>query len=169
MTEVYIGIGSNLGNKTENIVTAVDSLKSVLSSITMSDYYMTAPRDFINQDTFLNVVVRGYTSLTPDDLLLETQRIEKEGGRVREGAIPKGPRMIDLDILLYGNEVLASDSLSIPHKAIGERRFVLIPLLELDPGIKDPFAGDPYYLSVKKTGMQGVYCSSLKHYNNCFI
>lgn len=169
MTEVFIGIGSNLGNKKKNIEEAVDSLENVLISMSVSDFYRTYPRDYLDQDSFENIVVRGFTPLSAEDLLLETQRIETEGGRIRDKTIPKGPRMIDLDILLFGKDVIDREDLSIPHKAVHERRFVLIPLLELNPEIIDPSTGNPYYLSMKKTEEQGVYCSSLNHYNDCFI
>lgn len=85
------------------------------------------------------------------------------------GAIPKGPRTIDLDILLYGDRIINTENLKIPHPAMKLRRFVLIPLLELSPMLKDPITGEYYYRYLEKIEEQGVYCYSLNHYNNSFV
>ena len=88
---------------------------------------------------FLNLVVEGETSLAPAELLAAIGRIERELGRVRD--VPKGPRTIDIDILYYGSEVVRTRELEIPHPRIAERRFVLAPLAELAPELRDPVSG----------------------------
>jgi len=169
MTEVYIGIGANLGEREENINNAVLSLSDFLIDIHCSEFYKTDPMDFLDQDYFLNVVVRGHTLLTPFELLEKTQKIERSGGRERDKKIPKGPRTIDLDILYYGKTILESDRLIIPHPSINLRRFVLIPLLELDGSFKDPQSEKPLSEHLEKIENQGVYCYSLNSYNNLFL
>ena len=168
MNRVYIGIGSNIGDRELYIKNALSSLRTVLKNILCSGYYKTEPRDYMEQDFFLNVVVCGDTDLTPIELLKRTQLIEIEEGRRRDEKIPKGPRTIDLDILLYGNKIIKENILKIPHVSIKERSFVLIPLLELDSDLNDPYTGIKYSLFLEKIEKQGVYCSSLKDYNFLF-
>lgn len=158
-----------MGNRAENIERAVSALSPFISNLRQSTYYQTDPRDYLDQDYFLNVVVSGSTGLSPLDLLDKTQTIEKSGGRNRDKAIPKGPRTIDLDILLYDDIQLDDDRLIIPHPAITDRRFVLIPMLELNTGLMNPRTGKPYFRELDKIEDQGVYCSSLNPYNKCFV
>lgn len=169
MPEVFIGIGSNIGQKKSNIQQAVHELSLLLDGVKCSSYYSTEPRDYFEQDSFENVVVSGTTTLSPEDLLHQTQRIEKEGGRSRHKAIPKGPRTIDLDILLYEDVKIKSEYLIIPHPSIKDRLFVLLPLVELSPLVKDPVTDQFYFESIQKNTGQGVYCSTLSDYNNCFV
>ncbi len=169
MTEVYIGIGGNLGERRENIKNAILSLSDFIVDLQCSDFYRTDPMDYLEQDYFLNVVVKGKTSLSPLELLGKTQVIERNGGRDRKSKIPKGPRTIDLDILLYGNEIYNTEDLILPHPSMNMRKFVLIPLLELDSTVKDPNSGLPLYIHLEKIEMQGVYCCSLNSYNNLFL
>ena len=169
MVDVFIGIGGNLGDREDNINKAVSALSDHFNNVTCSQMYKTEPRDYYDQDYFINVVVKGVTDLTPLEILELTQSIEKGGGRTRNKKKPKGPRTIDLDILLFGNEVVNKNDLKIPHPSMKERKFVLIPLLELDHEIFDPQTGIPYYKYLEKVEKQGVYCSSLNDYNNLFL
>ncbi len=169
MAVVYIGIGGNLGDTESFIGEALLSLDLLLGNLKCSSFYKTEPRDYYDQGIFLNVVVRGETEISPFELLKATQSIEMGGGRVRDKKIPKGPRTIDLDLLLYGNELINEKQLIIPHPSMTERRFVLIPLLELSPNLVNPVDGKNYSGYLKEIEKQGVYSSSLKVYNNFFL
>jgi 2-amino-4-hydroxy-6-hydroxymethyldihydropteridine diphosphokinase len=134
----YIGLGSNLGDKMSALSGAVDSLAGSdgVDVDGLSPVYRTEPVGYIAQDDFVNMVVRITTSLAPDELLKTCLAIEDRLGRERSQH--KGPRTIDLDILLYGTEVIETESLTVPHKCIREREFVLRPLFDLDPDIELP-------------------------------
>ena len=164
----YIGIGSNIGDREFYIVNAVKALGEGLLDIVCSRFYRTEPRDYFDQDYFVNIVLKGETELSPLQLLDFTQSIEKAGGRMRDKKIPKGPRTLDLDILVYGNERIDEEHLKIPHLSIQDRRFVLIPLLEIEPEICDPRRGIPYYKYLEIMENQGVYLNSLSDYNRLF-
>ena len=120
---VYLALGTNLGEKEKNIKNAISSLNTNLIIVKkVSKIEETVPVDFINQPNFLNCVVEVQTSLGPEKLLLCVKKIEKEMGRVK--TIDKGPRIIDIDILLYDNLIYKSNALEIPHKEICNRNFV---------------------------------------------
>lgn len=143
MNEVWLGIGANIGNRISFLETAVSELGDFLTEIRVSPVYETAPRDFFDQPDFLNAVVKGYTSLSPVDVLERIHLIENNCGRIRPDTAVKGPRTIDIDILIYGgiNETFPvgnGQTLTIPHKAMSERLFVLRPLLDIDPDKTDP-------------------------------
>jgi len=110
-----------------------------------------------DQDDFLNLVVSGFTSLEPYGFLEVSQGIETAHGRRRERETTKGPRTLDIDILLFGTTILESERLVIPHPGIGERGFVLVPLIELEPGLRDPLSGASYAELLGKIGAAGVY------------
>ena len=131
MTTCYIGIGSNLGDRSRFIDKAIEALKknAYIKVTRTSSIYETEPVSEIPQGKFLNGVVEIETSLSPHDLLGELNRIEDELGRVR--TVKDGPRTIDLDILYYGEEKIDERDLAIPHPRIGEREFVLKGLREL--------------------------------------
>ena len=131
MTTCYIGIGSNLGDRSRFIDKAIEELKknAYIRIKNVSSIYETEPVSEIPQGKFLNGVVEIETSLSPHDLLGELNRIEDELGRVR--TVKDGPRTIDLDILYYGEEKISEKDLAIPHPRIGEREFVLKGLREL--------------------------------------
>ena len=107
----------------------------------------------------------GKTALSPFALLKRIHQIENILGRIRTDDIPMGPRTIDIDILLYGNEVINTPELQLPHPRIKEREFVLIPLLELNPNLKDPVTGVPYSYALENLDSQGVYFHSDFDYN----
>jgi 2-amino-4-hydroxy-6-hydroxymethyldihydropteridine diphosphokinase len=137
MREVYLGLGSNLGDRKDYIQRALAGL--IRGGVTIegvSSLYETDPVGFVDQPAFYNAVVRGYTGMKPRQLLETILALEKELGRRRE--IRWGPRTIDIDILLYGDEVIKEADLEIPHPRLAERAFVLIPLLELAPALSLP-------------------------------
>ena len=134
MAVVYIGLGSNLGDREKNIKNAVRLLQNqhfVVDKI--STMIETEPVGFLDQEKFLNAVLKGTTQLSPVDLLRQTQSIEKKLGRTK--TIRNGPRTIDIDILLYDQEKISTPPLTIPHPRMWEREFVLGPLKEIEPHI----------------------------------
>jgi len=134
---VYIALGSNLGDRVENLLLARERIVSPHVRLTRaSSIYETAPREIVDQPWFLNQVVIAETTLFPRQLLARLLRIEQEMGRQR--TVAKGPRVIDLDILLFGDAVIHTAGLEIPHPRIAERRFVLEPLAELAPTLRPP-------------------------------
>lgn len=139
MTLVYISLGSNVGSRETEIASALRRIEgSGIRILRRSSLYETEPRDFVHQPWFLNQVVEGQTHLAPEALLELLLAIEREGGRDRTSAPPRGPRTIDLDVLLYGEAVIETPALSVPHPRLHERRFVLDPLLELRPDLVHP-------------------------------
>ncbi len=134
----YIAIGSNLGDKFENCRRAVTALAREETNriVRCSSFYRTEPVGRKDQDWFLNGVLAVETSLRPRTLLEFLLGVEKELGRERRERW--GPRLIDLDILFYGAEVINERALEIPHPRIPERRFVLVPLNEIAPGLVHP-------------------------------
>ena len=137
MKTVYIALGSNLGDRVENLLLARERIASPHVRLTRaSSIYETAPRDIVDQPWFLNQVVIAETTLFPRQLLARLLRIEHEMGRQR--TIAKGPRVIDLDILLFGEAVIHTAGLEVPHPRMAERRFVLEPLAELAPALRPP-------------------------------
>ncbi len=134
---VYLSLGSNLGDRVANIRRAVELLEEGgVRVCRLSSYYKTEPVDFLPQRWFVNCVAEAATTLMPLQLLKALQAVERELGR-RPG-IAKGPRPIDIDILLYENVVVRSPALTIPHERLSERRFVLVPLRELSPQLRHP-------------------------------
>jgi 2-amino-4-hydroxy-6-hydroxymethyldihydropteridine diphosphokinase len=137
MKTAYLGLGSNVGDREANLRAAVDRLRAPdLRVLRLSPVYETEPVDYTGQGWFLNLVLEAETSLFPMQLLARVARIERSLGRVR--AVPKGPRTIDIDILLYGSAAIQSEALEIPHPRMAERRFVLAPLADLAPDLRHP-------------------------------
>jgi 2-amino-4-hydroxy-6-hydroxymethyldihydropteridine diphosphokinase len=135
---VYLSLGSNLGEREQKLQAALDRLTaSGIIVKRVSSVYETEPVDFKEQPYFLNLVAEAETSLFPMMLLSKIQKIELELGRRRAGP-PKGPRTIDIDILLYGGFRIQSARLAIPHPRMHERRFVLAPMTELAPSLRHP-------------------------------
>ena len=136
---VYLSLGSNLGDRQLYLKRAVTYLRQGGIGVQrQSSIYETEPQDVARQPWFLNIAVECETQLFPLQLLKVLQRIERELGRVRAGAVRRGPRVIDIDILLYGNVVIDTPQLTIPHPRMTERRFVLEPLLEIAPELRHP-------------------------------
>ena len=133
----YLSLGSNEGDRLDNLRRACAALE--VRGIRLrraSSVYETEPVDMREQTWFLNCVLEVETSLPPLRLLYEVEQIEEELGRKR--LQPKGPRTIDLDILLYGNSVIREENLTVPHPSLHKRRFVLVPLREIAPSLKLP-------------------------------
>ena len=141
-SKVCFSLGSNLGDRLSNLRTAVDRLSRVVADLRVSSLYETAPLYVTTQPLFLNCAAIGATDLAPLDLLDAIQHIERDLGRVRDR--PKGPRIIDVDLLLHGKTRVSHPRLELPHPGMRERAFVLVPLLELEPGLEDPVSGVPY-------------------------
>jgi 2-amino-4-hydroxy-6-hydroxymethyldihydropteridine diphosphokinase len=133
---VYLSLGSNVGNRAENLNAAIDRLRTLGEVVTVSSFYETEPVEFTAQPWFLNCVVKLDTEKAPEQLLAGILDIEQQLGR-RRGP-QKGPRIIDLDILLFGNSFVKAAGLTIPHPAMHERRFVLEPLAEIAPDARHP-------------------------------
>ena len=137
MKTVYLSLGSNLGDREEHLRQAIERLdRAGARVVRRSSIYETEPRDLRDQPWFLNLVVESETALFPLQLLSAIQKIERELGRQR--ITPKGPRTIDIDILLYGNFTIRTNVLEVPHPRLSQRRFVLEPLAELAPSLRHP-------------------------------
>ena len=138
---VYIGIGSNLGDKVSRCEEAISEILKVDGHklLAKSSFYKTRPVGYTEQDWFVNGVIKIETDLGPFDLLRTLKAIESRMGRVR--TFQGGPRMIDLDILFYDDMEIREEALEIPHPRLHERQFVLVPLAEIDPGFLHPALG----------------------------
>ncbi|MBV6440344.1 MAG: 2-amino-4-hydroxy-6-hydroxymethyldihydropteridine diphosphokinase [Haliscomenobacteraceae bacterium CHB4] len=137
---VFLGLGSNVGDRAANLRTAADLIiKSIGKIAKKSHVYETQPWGNAAQDRFLNQVVMANTTLDPRDLLEKIAKIERELGRERRREKEKwGPRTIDIDILFYGKRVIRDKGLEIPHPELHKRAFVLVPLLEIAPDLEHP-------------------------------
>ena len=137
MKIVYLSLGSNVGDRDKLLARTLERLASDdIRIVRVSSVYETEPRDVPNQPWFLNQVVEVETSLFPKQLLARLQKIEIGMGRVRMEA--RGPRTVDIDILFYGNAIVSTPGLEIPHPRLSDRRFVLEPLAELAPEFRHP-------------------------------
>jgi 2-amino-4-hydroxy-6-hydroxymethyldihydropteridine diphosphokinase len=143
LKRVFLSLGSNLGDRQANIENALKALEAAKTRIVQkSSVYETEPQDVKTQPWFLNIAVECETRLFPLQLLSATQRRERDLGRERgPRAIPKGPRVIDIDILLFGRAVIETPRLTVPHPRMLERRFVLEPLIEIAPALRNPVKG----------------------------
>ncbi len=133
---VYLSLGSNLGDRAENLQSAIGRLRSLGEVAAVSSFYETEPVEFAAQPWFLNCALALVTEKLPRQLLLALLAIERAMGRRR--LRPKGPRLIDIDIVLFGSAVVDTPRLAIPHPAMHERRFVLDPLAEIAPDVRHP-------------------------------
>jgi 2-amino-4-hydroxy-6-hydroxymethyldihydropteridine diphosphokinase len=133
---VYLSLGSNLGNRAANLNVAIERLRELGQVRVVSSFYETEPVDLANQPWFLNCAVALETEMMPRRLLRSVMGIEQALGRRRLQV--KGPRTIDIDILLFGNSVVDTAELIIPHPALHERRFVLEPLNEIAAEVRHP-------------------------------
>ena len=129
----YIALGSNMGEREENLRSAIAALGKLGTVQAVSSFYETVAVGAIAQPDFLNAVVEIRTSVPPLALMTRLLRIELEHGRDRSISVPKGPRTLDLDLLSYDDVVMETVSLTLPHPALGERLFVLVPLAEIAP------------------------------------
>lgn len=144
MPHIYFGLGTNLGNKEQNLDLAINKIKEQIGKvISLSAFHHSEPWGFDSQNSFLNAVVCIETTLTPAELLEKTKNIEKELGRKAksiDGAY--SDRLIDLDILIYDNLILNTPELTIPHPLMQQRLFVMEPLCEIAPQLIHPQTGE---------------------------
>lgn len=137
--QVYLSLGSNLGDRQANLARALQLLGKRLHIERVSSIYETEPVGYAEQPPFLNAVCSAQTELSPMQLLSLVKGIEAGLGRVP--SFPNAPRPIDLDIIFYGDLIMETPELTIPHPRLEERAFVLIPLLEVDPDLRHPVSG----------------------------
>ena len=136
MIQVFLGIGTNLGDRERNLQEARAALSQRLEILKESSIYQTAPWGYLDQPAFLNQVIEAQTDLSSLNLLDFLKQTEKQLGR--QANFRFGPRLIDLDILFYGNRIIQTPRLQVPHPRLSERAFVLIPLAEVAPEFVHP-------------------------------
>lgn len=155
MTRAFLGVGSNLGDRRENLRRAVARLRAVGTVGPVSSLYETEPVGFLDQPRFLNAVVGIETALPASDLLTFVKAIELALGRAP--SFPQGPRLIDIDLLLYGDARVEEPDLMVPHPRLRERAFVLIPLAEIAPDVGEQVLGRTARdLALQVVGAAGV-------------
>jgi 2-amino-4-hydroxy-6-hydroxymethyldihydropteridine diphosphokinase len=133
---VYLSLGSNLGDRAANLRTAIKRLQETGEVVAVSSFYESEPMEVTDQPWFLNCAVALKTELMPRQFLIQMLKSEQQMGRRR--VRPKGPRTIDIDILLFGNSIVHTPQLDVPHPAMHQRRFVLQPLAEIAPDARHP-------------------------------
>ncbi len=155
MKTIYLGLGSNIGNREANLHEALDRMEAAGIRVTRrSSLYETEPREVLDQPCFLNAAVEATTELFPLQLLACIRNVERAMGRRR--VTPKGPRNIDIDILYYGRSVIRAPELETPHPAIAKRCFVLEPLAEIAPDFRHPVNGQTAREMLAALAPQGV-------------
>lgn len=145
MAIVYLGLGTNIGNRRGNLVKAAALLAERVGDIlALSGFMETEPWGFESENLFLNAAIKMETPLTPDELLSATQAIEREMGREKKSDGTYHDRVIDIDILLYDNRVIEHPGLIVPHPLMQERLFVMAPLAEIAPFERHPLLGQTF-------------------------
>ncbi len=145
MAIVYLGLGTNIGNRRGNLVKAAALLAERVGDIlALSGFMETEPWGFESENLFLNAAIKMETPLTPDELLSATQAIEREMGREKKSDGTYHDRVIDIDILLYDNQVIEQPGLIVPHPLMQERLFVMAPLAEIAPFERHPLLGQTF-------------------------
>ena len=140
MKRVYLGLGSNIGDREQYLRAGLQGLAAHgIDILRCASVYSTEPREVVDQPWFLNTVLEANTDLDPEALLRACLEVEAENQRTRD--TNKGPRTLDIDIIFYGSEVIRKQGLTIPHPSFSDRRFVLAPLAEIAPGLLDPLSG----------------------------
>jgi 2-amino-4-hydroxy-6-hydroxymethyldihydropteridine diphosphokinase len=148
---VFVGLGSNLGDREAVLRAAVGRLRGLAGTEVkrVSSFRDTEPVGYVDQPRFLNGAVELETTMPPRALLEALLALERDFGRDRASSVPQGPRTLDLDLLLYGEETIDEPGLLVPHPRLHDRRFVLEPLAELDPGLEVPGRGPVQALLAK--------------------
>jgi 2-amino-4-hydroxy-6-hydroxymethyldihydropteridine diphosphokinase len=155
MKTAYVSLGSNVGDREQQIAAATQALGARgIRIIRQSSIYSTEPVDVATQGWFLNCVLEVETDLMPRQLLRAFKEIENELGR--RHTIRRGPRVIDLDLLLYGTSVISTPELEVPHPRMTQRRFVLVPLAEIAPALRHPVANRSIEELLGETGDRSV-------------
>ena len=151
---IYLALGTNLGDRIANLQTAINLLSSKAIIVQESSVYVTPPWGIVDQPDFLNQVIEISTNLTPSCLLRSIKDIELKMGRQK--TIRNGPRLIDLDILFYGAQVINKKALTIPHPRLHERAFVLVPLYEIAPDFVHPVLNETATSLLAEVDPEGV-------------
>lgn len=150
MAEVFLALGTNLGDRHANLIAALNALGDYVEIMSKSRLYETSPMYVADQPAFLNMVVRAVTELTPHELLAALKHLEKKLGR--KTTYSNGPRLIDLDILYFDDILLDDEDLQIPHLRISERSFVLSPMADISIDFLDPRTGESIANMLKALG-----------------
>lgn len=166
LIEVVLGLGSNVGDSRYILSKAEEELKEHLKDCVFSRIYQSEPMYVIDQPPYYNSACRGIWNGTPQALLELCNRIEARYGRDRNSEIRRGARTLDIDILLFGELCIETETLSIPHPLLHERQFALVPLLELCPLAKDPRDGVLWSKKLAQLPPQGVYSTDIITYND---
>ncbi|GCE20997.1 2-amino-4-hydroxy-6-hydroxymethyldihydropteridine diphosphokinase [Dictyobacter kobayashii] len=156
---VYLALGSNLGDRQAQLKAALGELRQVIDIQKVSSVYETEPVGYLDQPPFFNIVCWGYTHMTAPELLKRAKDIERQLGR--QPTVRNGPRLVDIDILLYDTLVYAKDNLIVPHPRMGERAFVLIPLAEIAPDVQEPRSGHTARELLQNISQRGVTRTSV--------
>lgn len=151
---IYLALGTNLGDREDNLQMARDSFPPAVKTLRQSPVYITPPWGYTDQPEFLNQVVEAETTLEPLPLLRYLKEIEEAMGR--QATFRNGPRLIDLDILFYGRRIIEMETLHIPHPRLQARAFVLVPLNDLAPDFIHPVLRESVHALLSKVRVQGV-------------
>jgi 2-amino-4-hydroxy-6-hydroxymethyldihydropteridine diphosphokinase len=152
---VYIALGSNIGDRLANLQSAIRLFAPAIEPLICSAVYETPPWGYLDQASFLNQVVLATTELSPHNLLARLKKLESDLGRMK--TFKNGPRVIDLDLLLYDDEVIESPPLIVPHPRIDERAFVLVPLAEISPDLIHPVLKQSFHVLLDQVDASGIH------------
>lgn len=166
MVSFYLSLGANIGDRLENLQTAIQLLQQEegIQLTRVSSIYETEPVGYVDQPSFLNMVIGGITTLAATDLLHTVLKIEQQLGRIRE--VRWGPRTIDIDVLVYGKETIDQGDLQVPHPRMTDRLFVLIPLEEIAPDLNIPVENQGIFQTPKQLLEKWIDKSGVRKWKN---